>query len=126
MTFSIIGLRNVTKLINNIVKTETNDVKGEKWKQLPSMRLSRYHFPTIITHENKLAIVGGKCIPEELMNCKKIEVINTTSCEWGFDDQYLDGIRYNHNSAKISMASCANSSSCSNIKNGFVVGEQIC
>ena len=100
------GLQSVKDLLTQTVRQDNNDVIGKKWKMLPSMKVPRSHFPTIIISYQTLSIVGGKCAAKDASYCNSIEMLNTTSCEWGFDEQHLGGTRYNHNSAKLSSTVC--------------------
>ena len=102
------GLQSVKDLLTQTVKQNNKEVSGKKWKMLPSMKIARSHFPTIIISDQILTIVGGKCAAKDALNCNSIEMLNTSSCEWGFDEQHLGGTRYNHNSAKLSSAVCVN------------------
>ena len=100
------GLQSVKDLLTQTVKQNNKEVSGKKWKMLPSMKIARSYFPTIIISDQTLTIVGGKCAAKDALNCNSIEMLNTSSCEWSFDEQHLGGTRYNHNSAKLSSTVC--------------------
>ena len=99
-----------------------NEVNDEKWKKLPSMKIARSHFPTIIFSNGALSIAGGKCIPDNTTKCNIIEVLNVKTCQWGFDKHQLSGTRYNHNDAQMPLINCNNQLPCSTIRDGFNVG----
>ena len=100
------GIQSVKNLLTQTVKQNNKEVSVKKWRMLPSMKIARSHFPTIIISDRTLTIVGGKCAAKDALNCNSIEILDTSTCEWGFDEQHLGGTRYSHNSAKISLTSC--------------------
>ena len=127
------NLQSVKKLVSSVKHTFTLNIttntkirakKKNEWKKLPSMKIPRSHFPTIITSTDNILIAGGNCLPADIKECKKVEKLNTTSCEWQYDKEQLLSIRYNHNSGEIPLMFCIAHNPCFIKNQGFVIAQK--
>jgi len=118
--------KTIANIHKNVVTANIRYIIGDGWKNLPPMQVERTHFPTIIVGTAELSVAGGKCLHEDKLNCSKIETLNSTSCEWRYNQQHLHGIRYNHNYGEMPLMLCKhNQKGCSSIlKDSFVVGSE--
>ena len=96
----------VNYIMNKTMYIKQKREKENTWKQLPSLNIARSRFPSIIILNERLAIAGGKCLPNNMQDCNMVELLNTTACEWEFDKQPLQLTRYNHNSISIPSFYC--------------------
>ena len=96
----------VNYIMNKTMYIKQKREKDNTWKQLPSLNIARSRFPSIIILNERLAIAGGKCLPNKMQDCNMVELLNTTACEWEFDKQPLQLTRYNHNSISIPSFYC--------------------
>ena len=84
---------------------ETKWKTGKKWENVPSMKISRSHFPTVGVYGAQLIIAGGK--NRNGIGENSVEVFSFESQNWEVNPELsLENGRYGHSTAFFQQSLC--------------------